>query len=440
MKMNDEIEAAAEKHPKLSVIDWNVYSRSHPDWFQDDGLHLRGVGAQAMAGLIHKKLVDAGVAVPPVVVKTAHAPRRAAWQVVPARLQAAARARVRTPGRSPAGFHSGLHLRADRRPLGSRRARPGAVHVDRPGEGRRRPDRHPQARATPPLERRERALPDRHLRGLLPDRPAGVVGADAAPARVAASGSCSRATSSTRGGTGGSSSCSPPRPSSTTSSPSRSTAPSRSRARKALLAARGGVRPRAARLLQVHELLPQLRRQRARQWSWIDLDRERDAARRHLLLHVHGDLVRRRHVPRRARARPRSRASRSSRRSSRTSSPARSCARASCSRSSSAARPAPGRRRARVLPDRQRPLPEGRDREPPRDAHRRRRLRRAEPPLVARGAGRRSTATRSRSSPTSAATRTSRSASRCCSASSSRRTSRRRTRRSRCRTSGAAGT
>ena len=54
-----------------------------------------------------------------------------------------------------------------------------------------------------------------------------------------------------------------------------------------------------------------------------------------------------------------------------------------------AARPAPGRHLARVLPDRHRALPEGRDREPPGDAHRRRGLRGAEPPLVARGARRR---------------------------------------------------
>ncbi len=87
------------------------------------------------------------------------------------------------------------------------------------------------------------------------------------------------------------------------------------------------------------------------------------------------------------------------------------------------ARPAARRRLARIRPDRQRALPEGGDRESPRDAHRRRRVRRAEPALVARGARRASTATPSRSSPTSAATRTSRSASRCCSASSSRRTS-----------------
>ena len=65
------------------------------------------------------------------------------------------------------------------------------------------------------------------------------------------------------------------------------------------------------------------------------VDRARRAAGRDLLLHVHGDLVRRRHLPRRASSRVASHASRSSRRSSRTSSPARSSARASCCRSSS---------------------------------------------------------------------------------------------------------
>ena len=45
LNMNQDIEDAAAAHPDLmSVIDWNVYSRSHPDWFQSDGLHLLGRG------------------------------------------------------------------------------------------------------------------------------------------------------------------------------------------------------------------------------------------------------------------------------------------------------------------------------------------------------------------------------------------------------------
>jgi hypothetical protein len=63
--MNDEIVAAAAKHPEVTVIDWNLYSRSHPEWFQDDGLHMLSGGAAAMAGLIHQKLLAAGVAAPP---------------------------------------------------------------------------------------------------------------------------------------------------------------------------------------------------------------------------------------------------------------------------------------------------------------------------------------------------------------------------------------
>ena len=196
------------------------------------------------------------------------------------------------------------------------------------------------------------------------------------------------------------------------------------------------IRPRVPRVLQVRGLLRQLVRQRRRDV----VDRHRRAAGRNLLLQLHGDLVRRRHLSRRARAGvvlalrrlpgvlPASR-----RRPDRASERAAAAARV-------APRPAPRRHVARVRADPQRALSQGGDREPPRDAHRRRGLRRTGQPLVARGARRRSTATPSRSSPTSAATRTSQSGSRCSSGSSSRRTSTRRTRPSRSRTSGAAGT
>ena len=59
LTMNDGIQALASRHDDVTVIDWNVYSRSHPDWFQSDGVHLTGAGAQAMATLIHK-LADEG--------------------------------------------------------------------------------------------------------------------------------------------------------------------------------------------------------------------------------------------------------------------------------------------------------------------------------------------------------------------------------------------
>jgi hypothetical protein len=110
LAMNDEIAAAAAKHPGMTVIDWNVFSRSHPDWFQDDGIHLLAGGSEAMAGLIHDKLVDAGIAVPPVQVKTAKLPL--AQRLKPYRAQL-----VATSGRAPytwalAGrLPAGLHLR-----------------------------------------------------------------------------------------------------------------------------------------------------------------------------------------------------------------------------------------------------------------------------------------------------------------------------------------
>jgi lysophospholipase L1-like esterase len=72
--MNDEIVAAAAQHPEVSVIDWNIYSRSHPEWFQDDGLHMLSGGAAAMAGLIHQKLAAAGIAAPAPRVQTTTLP------------------------------------------------------------------------------------------------------------------------------------------------------------------------------------------------------------------------------------------------------------------------------------------------------------------------------------------------------------------------------
>ena len=47
LAMNDMIRAAAARHPEVTVADWNLYPRSHPDWFQPDGLHLGWQGARA---------------------------------------------------------------------------------------------------------------------------------------------------------------------------------------------------------------------------------------------------------------------------------------------------------------------------------------------------------------------------------------------------------
>jgi hypothetical protein len=61
LTMNDAIVAAAATHPSMLVVDWNLYSRSHPEWFQEDGIHLGADGAVAMATLLHATLLDLGI-------------------------------------------------------------------------------------------------------------------------------------------------------------------------------------------------------------------------------------------------------------------------------------------------------------------------------------------------------------------------------------------
>jgi hypothetical protein len=90
VSMNDDITNAAQQHPEMTVIDWNVYSRSHPDWFQPDGLHLLGPGSEAMAGLIHKTLLAAGIAAKPVRVVTATLPVAHRGKLYTAKLVASA--------------------------------------------------------------------------------------------------------------------------------------------------------------------------------------------------------------------------------------------------------------------------------------------------------------------------------------------------------------
>ena len=88
VSMNDDIRSVAAAHPEMVVVDWNQYSRSHPDWVQADGLHLTRDGAVALARLLHDTLVDLEIAAParPALVVTsarlpvAHAGHRyAAW-------------------------------------------------------------------------------------------------------------------------------------------------------------------------------------------------------------------------------------------------------------------------------------------------------------------------------------------------------------------------
>ena len=59
--MNDALRSTAERHPELTVIDWDSVSKGHPEWFQPDGLHPNAAGAVVMAHLFHDALVGLGI-------------------------------------------------------------------------------------------------------------------------------------------------------------------------------------------------------------------------------------------------------------------------------------------------------------------------------------------------------------------------------------------
>jgi peptidoglycan/LPS O-acetylase OafA/YrhL len=49
---NDTIAAAVKAHPTVELIDWNAIASAHPEWFWNDGIHLRPAGAQAYTALV----------------------------------------------------------------------------------------------------------------------------------------------------------------------------------------------------------------------------------------------------------------------------------------------------------------------------------------------------------------------------------------------------
>jgi hypothetical protein len=124
LSMNDDIAQAAAKHPQVTVVDWNVYSRSHPDWFQTDGLHLLGPGAEAMATLVHKSLLAAGVAAKPARITTTALPvahRGKAYKSKLAATEGVTPYRWSLLERAPLG----IHLEANGAVIGTPRAKPG---------------------------------------------------------------------------------------------------------------------------------------------------------------------------------------------------------------------------------------------------------------------------------------------------------------------------
>ncbi|HVU76653.1 MAG TPA: putative Ig domain-containing protein [Gaiellaceae bacterium] len=122
--MNADIAASAAKHPELTVVDWNLYSRSHPEWFQADGIHLKNIGAEMMATLIHKALLQGGVATQPPRIATTTLPLAHRGHPYRATLRGVGGARPYRWSlleRAPAG----IHLEASGVVRGTPRARAG---------------------------------------------------------------------------------------------------------------------------------------------------------------------------------------------------------------------------------------------------------------------------------------------------------------------------
>jgi hypothetical protein len=55
---NNELAAAAQRHPSLRILDWNGYTTNQPSWFAGDGIHLSLAGAVGLATFI-KNALDA---------------------------------------------------------------------------------------------------------------------------------------------------------------------------------------------------------------------------------------------------------------------------------------------------------------------------------------------------------------------------------------------
>lgn len=138
LSMNDDILAAAARHPELTVVDWNLYSRSHPEWFQADGIHLLGPGADAMATLLHTTLVGLGIAAAPVTQKPPAHPVRVATAALPVAVKGRKyAAKLKAVAGRPPYFWSfprlppkGLHLRPTGWVFGRPAGRPGTFVLE----------------------------------------------------------------------------------------------------------------------------------------------------------------------------------------------------------------------------------------------------------------------------------------------------------------------
>jgi peptidoglycan/LPS O-acetylase OafA/YrhL/lysophospholipase L1-like esterase len=59
-QVNDTLAAGVPKYKNAVLLDWHSYGGAHPEFFWDDGIHLRPEGAQAYANFVAQALVGSG--------------------------------------------------------------------------------------------------------------------------------------------------------------------------------------------------------------------------------------------------------------------------------------------------------------------------------------------------------------------------------------------
>jgi hypothetical protein len=62
--INEVIHGASARYHRMTVLDWNAYSRNRPSWFATDSIHLSALGAVQLAIFIHRGLKGLGLTGP----------------------------------------------------------------------------------------------------------------------------------------------------------------------------------------------------------------------------------------------------------------------------------------------------------------------------------------------------------------------------------------
>jgi hypothetical protein len=57
-KFNEKFRGYASKHSNIHIVDWEAKSKSHPEYFYGDGIHVKGDGIDAFANLIYESIYN----------------------------------------------------------------------------------------------------------------------------------------------------------------------------------------------------------------------------------------------------------------------------------------------------------------------------------------------------------------------------------------------